>query len=346
MLKCMIKTLDNQTLHKRSGLSDFNFESQYRSFITEHSRDPYLDELKGVDSKPYLEKELGLKPVTDISHILEVTGTDSLESAIIQLNNTYRDKEIEIIPILDQAIIRINDRPNKELKESEIKEQNENINNTVFMNQTLTRLSNLYGINIKPVSQSELESEFWKSIPGASTSKGFVFNGDIYINTDLATVDTPLHEMLHLLFGSIRYSNPELYYSLVSTAEQFESAREISKLYPNRSQGDLLEEVFIENLARYMTGQENDLKNLNQESLYEISYNMNRVLDSTLMGNISVSEVRGKEYLSLKKLAEIVNSDLFTNKFSGSLHDAKLSRIMSNTKSDLLRKNELKQECE
>ena len=45
-----------------------------------------------------------------------------------------------------------------------------------------------------------------------------VHNGKIYINTDRADIDAPIHEMTHMLLGSIRFKNPDLYFDLIESA--------------------------------------------------------------------------------------------------------------------------------
>ena len=43
---------------------------------------------------------------------------------------------------------------------------------------------------------------------GISQAKAFIYNGNIYINTDNATIDSPIHEMLHIVIGGLSRSNP------------------------------------------------------------------------------------------------------------------------------------------
>jgi hypothetical protein len=45
----------------------------------------------------------------------------------------------------------------------------------------------------------------------------FIYNGTIYINTDVAKADAPLHELLHLILGQVRYKNPKLYTQLLDS---------------------------------------------------------------------------------------------------------------------------------
>lgn len=344
------KSFEFQTLKEKSGLSDFELEYQVQAFQEMYGRWPNLDELEGVDSEPYIRKSLHIREdnSTSIDKILEETGTEDIRDAKIQLNNEYRDKEIDIIPLKNDAIVEITKRPNTQEDLSEdIYEQDTEVNNAVLMMQTIDKLQDLYGINIKYISNSELNSEEWQQVPGVQSAKAFIFNGDIYVNTDNATIESPLHEMLHLIFGSIKYSEPELYQSLVDQAINFSSYNRTAKLYPNRTQNDLNEEVFITELSKYLAGKQSDLAGLDPSVMHEISYNMYRLLDTVMMGGNSVKTIPESVLynLNMKQVAQIVNSAIAQGRNVGSLDSSQVSRIMANVKSDLLSKGLLKEEC-
>ena len=44
-----------------------------------------------------------------------------------------------------------------------------------------------------------------------SIPNGFVINGDVYINTDNAGLDTPIHEFAHLFNSWAKDNNPQIY---------------------------------------------------------------------------------------------------------------------------------------
>ena len=227
-----------------------------------------------------------------------------------------------------------------------INDDYENVNSFAFFNEIIDKLQTLYGINIIPITNAELSQDRWASITGTKGVKSFIYNGNIYINTDIATVDSPVHEFLHLLFGSMKYQNRTLYDQLVGQAEQFDSYNTISKNYPNRTIGDINEEVFVTELAKYLTGQNNAISNLDQSIQNEIIYNVNRTLDTVLMGENSVKCVENPYIMNLKTLARLVNSSTMISEKRGSLTDATLNRMMANTKSELMRNKELREECQ
>jgi hypothetical protein len=86
----------------------------------------------------------------------------------------------------------------------------------------------------------------------------------------------------------MKYSNREMYEQIISSSENFNSYNEISIKYPNRTKSDINEEVFVTELAKYLTGRANDLSNLPDNLKHEIFYNVNRTLDTMLMGEVSV----------------------------------------------------------
>lgn len=345
-----INSLEFRILKDKSGLSDFDLSYQIAAFQDRYGRWPFLDELKGANSEPYIQKVLELRKdgSTKISKILEVTGTQDIKDAVIWLNNEFRDKEINIIPLKDDAIVEITTRPNETEDLSEdIYEQEEYINSGVLMMQVIDKLQKLYGINIHYISNEELNGEEWVNVPGVQTANGFIYNGDIYINTDNASIDVPLHEMLHLIFGSVRYQNPDLYYSLVEQAKNFKSLERIAKRYPYRTEGDLYEEVFITELAKHLVGLKSDLSSLDEITMRNISYDTYRVLDSILMGGLSTKTISEPVLynLNLRQISQIVNSSILQSVPVGTMDDATIHRIMANIKSELLENNELEQIC-
>ena len=337
-----------QTLKKQSGLSNFVLSAYVGDFLETHNRFPYLDELPEADSSKAISEYLSLKKdnTTKTENILQATNTNTVEEAVPVLNDKYRDKEIEVLEVGSKSKVYITTRPNTtQISDNNIDNNYENVNSFAFFNEIIDKLQTLYGINIIPITNAELSQDKWASITGTKGVKSFIYNGNIYINTDIATVDSPVHEFLHLLFGSMKYQNRSLYDQLVGQAEQFDSYNTISKNYPNRTRGDINEEVFVTELAKYLTGQNNSISNLEQSIQNEIMYNVNRTLDTVLMGENSVKCIENPYIMNLKTLAKLVNSSTMISEKRGSLSDATLNRMMANTKSELMKNKELREEC-
>ena len=344
-MQCVNKhSREYQTLLKESGLPDFILSAEVSRFLEKLGRFPHLDELEGSNSESAIRENLHLNKnnVTDTSRILEQTNSENIEQAVPELNNKYRDKEIEVLTLGDKSKVYITDRPMSKVPTTTSSGE---VNNFLYLTQIIDKLQDLYGINIKYISNFELNSPEWKNVVGVQATKAFIYNGDIYINTDIATIDSPIHEMLHILFGSMKFQNRELYNTLIQSAEKFN--QNIIELYPNRTRDDINEEAFITELSKYLTEQPNELSKLDQKSLYEISYNVNRTLDTILMGDASVKCIPQSQLyqMNLKTIAKLVGSASMNSNFNGTMNDATLNRILANKKSELINNGELREEC-
>lgn len=354
MLTCINKnSSEYQLLKQRANISDFILESVCRDYLDKYNRFPYLDELPNSDSSKYLKDKLHLDNYngTKSSTILEYTGENTLEDANIFLNNEFRDLETTVYPLEDEAIVDIVHRPTINNENSQNIEQDTEINSSLAITAPLTKLAKLYGIKFNLVTTDELNTENWSTIiPDANSVNAFVYNNQIYINTDKALADAPIHELLHIFLGSMRFSDPKMYFNLVNSATQFKNYNRLSQQYVNRTQSDVNEELFVSEIAKYLSGMRSEISNLDQKSLHEIMYNIRRTLDSVLMGQDSTGTISDQRLLNmpLKELAKKVNSDIFVNKFSGTFNveNSYLHRKLNNIKSDLIKEKTLKYECD
>lgn len=234
--------------------------------------------------------------------------------------------------------------------------QNNNIydpepNGYLVFTNALNKLASLYGIKFNDVTDAELNSKKWKSIiPDVNSVNAFVYNGQIYINIDKANLDAPIHEMMHILVGSIRFQNPKLYTELISLAEQFPNYSKLIQKFPRRTRNDVNEEVFIEEVSRYLSGLSSNIADITPKLQYEISYNVKRLLDTILMGQDSVKTLTDDRLFSfsLKELAQQVNSSIMKNNFHGTINveNSELHRKLNNIKSDLYNQGTLKEYCD
>lgn len=230
MLKCLNEedTLRVREIQEMSGLADFDLRSQLRHFQQRHGRLPELDELKGSNSEPYLRDhylQIGHGSST-VDKLLSITKTQSVDEAIVALNDKFRDLEIRVNvlnkkeqdPKKQKYYISVEKRPTVYVNPVEHTgyEIDESLNNRQVITEVVDKLQSLYGIQIKPITSAEIRMGNFPS--GSEKAKGFVYNGDIYINSDTATADTKVHELLHVIFGSVKMQNRMLYDNLMQMA--------------------------------------------------------------------------------------------------------------------------------
>lgn len=357
-MNCINKnTLEYQTLKNMSGISEFKLDSTIDFFLQEYGRYPELDEIPGVNSEPHLRDNLGVKSQYDVEYVesdsvLQFTGDSTIEDATKTINNKYKDLEVEFSEVNDKSLIKINKRPNAYTKLDKNSNFERDLNprkSVQVLRQSLNKFQTLYGINIIPVTNDELETNKWKGVVSDSkTVNAFVYNGNIYVNTDIANIDAPVHELLHIFLGAMRFTDPDTYYELVSQAEQIPNISEVAKTYRDRTKSDLLEEVFVTEFAKYVTGQDSFISQLDSNIINKILYNIHRNLDTMLMGNYSTQALSPNEVMnsSIRELADMVESDVTSSTHIDFMNQADLHRRMSNQKSDLLRKGQLTEICE
>lgn len=353
MLICINKNLpEYQTLKKKSGVQEPILEATCRRFLNDYGRFPNLDEIRGSNSEPHLRKELELSDYnsTKIDSILEKTNTESIEDAVVSLNENYKDLEVDITPIKEDAIVEVEHRPTVNNYSKPHVEIDANVDERQVFNNALYKLANMYGIKFIPITDAELNSESWSGITGVQQANAFIYDGDIYINVDKNSVDAPLHEMMHMLVGSMRFTNPKLYQQIVDSIESIPDFALRVQKYPNRTMNDVKEEIFVTEMAKLLIGDASALSNLDQSILYEVMYNTKRLLDSILMGENSVGTITPGHLfgMSLKELTKAMNSTIMTTNFNGTINveGAELHRKLNNIKSELMESRNLKEYCE
>jgi len=104
-------------------------------------------------------------------------------------------------------------------------------------------LQDKYGIKINFVHTSELES-FGADVKSMKGLRAFVLDGEYYVNIDNASIADPLHEFMHVILGSMKYSNQEKYEELVYSVRNHPMFETVSKVYQEVTL-DQLEETFI-----------------------------------------------------------------------------------------------------
>ena len=353
MLSCINKnSKEFRDLVQISGLSENVVEAYCRYYSDKFGRFPYMDELPNSNSEQYLKEQLKVDSnnFSEIRTLLDYTGASDLQTAIQKINNIHRDLEVTGTQISDKdVILEIQHKP--PIYSQNFKQQRElqNSHGTIILDSLCDKLQSLYGINIVPITNAEIvQDKVLSQVQDAPVAKAFIFDNTIYINTDNATVDSKIHELLHLVFSTMRDINPELYFNLISRAQSFSNFDLIARNYPNRTMGDLLEEVFVTELAKNLAGLDNSLSDLSEQEYNEIHYQITKILDTIFEGEISTKCIPEDELynLSFGKVGQMVNSPITSYKFLGSLDQTKIRRILSNTKSQLLKDNRLKEICE
>lgn len=355
MITCVnTESSEFSALAERSGLNPFVLEVQVAKFLDKYGRMPKLDELPGANSEVYLRNFLDLNSkynTMPLELLLQRTHTSSPEEAIITLNNLYRDLDISHTMIGDKVRINIEKRPSPfELRTTDPVDFSQ-LNSTLWITNALEDLRIKMGIPVIQVSEEQLaKSGILGAIPEAGKELAFIFNGKIYVNTTRAknSKEAPTHELMHILMGALKMTNPDLYMTLVSQVQQLENYQDLAREFPNRAQSDIDEELFVREYTRMLLGMDSLYKNVDSKILYDVNYEISRALDTMLKGDNSVRIIPeairfGQPLINLGKT---VNSQTMRNQFESLFDVAQAHRIMANQRRELMEDGRLKEICD
>lgn len=290
-----------------------------------------------------------------------ITKPGDLERLLLQAQGFSESEAINIVAQLQQPIQIKAIRVDKNTYAFKQKTPTININNvqgkrssnndtSEKLHAMLDRLEQLYGITFKRVTTQDIQNDPYllQYVPDAERVNAFVLNGDIYINMTNAGLDAPIHEMGHILLGSLRQSNPELYNKLISSVESLPTYKyELSK-YSHRTRMDANEEIFVDVFAKHYT--EGLDINVDPLVLQDSEYEIARNIDSAIFPNTSTTSVSLQDIMNM-------SFDEIMNEFGTKLKDIHImeilhgdkgsaSRYIANLKEQLLTSGNLKEYCE
>jgi hypothetical protein len=140
-------------------------------------------------------------------------------------------------------------------KKAVIYTDNENVHlasksvSPVVISKLINKLASVLEMKINTVSNLDLElDERFAGSKSIKNSKGFVYEGEVFINIDTATLDTPIHEILgHVFLSNIKQTDKILYDSIIKKSlEEISAKEDILTEYPEleNSPEDLANEIF------------------------------------------------------------------------------------------------------
>ena len=114
------------------------------------------------------------------------------------------------------------------------------------------------GVTVHLISDADLvTNNDLNQIKGINrnTTRAFIYNGDIYVNTTVATTRDLLHEYNHIFLGILKALHPERYEQLLYQYHESLTAYELGKIartYEGLSEIDQLEESFANKFAEHV----------------------------------------------------------------------------------------------
>ena len=194
------------------------------SLVTDMSVRDFLD----------ITKKIGITP----KRYLQLTGKDVL----VYKNNVFVSDKVNIttVDVKEQKKELI-------LPPSERRKALKEVSPEVIRRLGTFLNDRFKGTTVKVLSTAEIKELYGNKF---SESAAFVYGGTIIMNSDVADLGTMLHEMGHLYLAEIKEVAPDEYERLMELAKQDPLMKEMVTIYPELSETDVAEEVFVELLAR------------------------------------------------------------------------------------------------
>jgi hypothetical protein len=157
-----------------------------------------------------------------------------------------------------------------------------------------------------------------------SSVRAFVKDGEVFINTDKASISDVVHEYGHIFLHTLKYDNPELYSNIVASAKTHPLYDTIARRYSHLNQeSDVNEEVFVTLLGEYMKGsldsKSKEKMDSNKEVVVEFSKYTKEKLDEVLSGKEGhISQTDPAEILNmrLEDVIDMVGDHIMNNRIS------------------------------
>lgn len=346
---CSLKqTHEYKHLQEMSGMSTDIFDNEVEAFVDINGRMPHLDEIN-ANSSEFLKNNIGFNNgYASKDKILQYTGTENIRNANIEINIRHEDLIVKMDELASSVKTTIERRPSKTgVKET----QHSNLNNieaTQTLKNICRQISTLYGVDVELVNTQEI---LRMGVQEGVIAKGFIKDGKIYVNTDIADIHTPMHELLHLIMGTVKAHNRELYNRLCDMVGKRPGFAMRNAQYTNRSMRDLQEEELVEQTARMLFGVKSSFNDFSTEDLSEFAYQFSRAIDTILDGKSSSSciDIVGalRDGKTLFEIGNTLCSKLLDNTsvFRIDYGSSRESRMISNMKTELFNNNLLTEEC-
>lgn len=212
-------------------------------------------------------------------------------------------------------------------------------------------LNKNFGVKTNLVTTEDIAKDFKKIIPNAGRVNAFIFNNEIYVNVDKATTADSLHEFAHIVMGTIKRNNPELYYGLLQRIEELPDYNlRLSRFDGDkRARTDLNEEIFVDTFGEYFSKVSNPWFNDKTLGMKELGEKFKQGTKKMLQTGDSISDE------TVGRLLNMSVNDIMTE-FGSTLAErdpamfnmdiAHESRVTSNLIKTLIEGGKLIENCE
>lgn len=352
------------TLLNRSGIPGFKLDVIVSHYLEKFGRFPKLHEIPGSDSskqlisaldikKQNIETSEGLQTVNVSKQAIhEYTGKADLQESRDALNFLHSDLQIDLVSVSSKSYkIKFRKVPTKYDQMIDpatlTSSKSDEYTSVKVLNNMIDNLFRFSGSRVHKITDADLAQPQWsKIVHGKTTAKAFVYNGEIYINVDHATIDDRFHELLHIVLGGVSRLDPDLYMSIIQAVDSDETKRlkEHDPNYKNKSYIDVLEEVLVQQVSKHITGQHSIIQQLDANIKEKLFENIAKALDRALTARNSATTLNPYELMdgSLYNICRYLGERTLDKEV---VDNSQLHRQLANTREQLIKSKKLEEEC-
>lgn len=205
---------------------------------------------------------------------------------------------------------------------------NKSYDQFVKVNEFAKRLESIYNVKFKMLTSEEIASIYDTDGIVFSNSRAFLFKDEIILNSDLASLAEPLHELTHMILPIIKKDDAVLYHQIMNHIISHPDFDNISKSYKGLS-GELLnQEVFCTIFGEYYANKirTEDGQNWNDNNKGWFS----RIIDKLKNIFRSIFNIDSREFDDMNENELMSNSlESIMDRFGGNILNGKYTNIVS-----------------
>ena len=224
----VLSTADLSLISKDNELQ---FRDTYHYLSTLGANKAYTSKGRSHDTE--LNNILVSKGIKAISSNEKITVLDN--DAILKFEASSKNNKLNTGDKAQKSPVSYTNKANRDLTSRKVSK--------TVMRKVFLKLADQFDTDSSLLTELDIKAEYgdvYSKLSGWTTAEG-----EVIINIDRATLDTPLHEFGgHIFMNKLKVSNPDMYERIINEALESDIAQDIADTYTQLDRNGVGEEVF------------------------------------------------------------------------------------------------------